>query len=499
MRHDGWRTTLFTTNVAQALFKLLIGYFEQCRNKHLKHYKRPLAYQYEAGDVASKYLPGVRYKVWGHAEQKWRGENDSVEGKDLRPYVQPPNPAHRPEKLPPVPWEREWFEDILKDGHLLNEKWIVWDGEEGAGGLAGRRASAEYSLSEEERLRMPRVNFRNDGTAPPHPAWRGCRLLDASEVWDFNNPPPPPPDADKVDRLLQSGAPALAKATVAQLKAWLAVHRQTVTGNLVPKMTDKIYVLGGGHLNSVEAFDTDTKRWTAVAPMAWKRHCYETAMLDEHHMPSMVECGIETMRLGHALSADFTGRTDHAMSGKEERKATPEMTRKEKAARSRLRTKMMNDLEGSQSKANLCCGSRFACTARVHVAFITMFEETEATKASVEEWLQWKNKGELVKETVTARFHGFRMKAASDLLQLIDENVRIEEVEEDDDYDDIPLSHLVRVPEVLQQNAPPAEVVIPDDDKPYPAEDPDAPAPEVCRHHQLWGIGYRVCGVKNRV
>eukprot|EP00808_Paulinella_micropora_P021319 g21245.t1 len=283
------------------------------------------------------------------------------------------------------------------------------------------------------------------------------------------------------------------------------------------------------------------------------------------------------------------------MSGKEERKATPEMIRKEKAARSRLRTKMMNDLEswgigspeqesdvpywGSQSKANLCCGSRFACTARVHVAFITMFEETEATKASghrgfrvmlylgdnwghfminkgggsdlrqhfypgyvlkalphsyvvgppikgvgregmiiklqcgwwehvlcfitgkefkehqgrqgdfsipqrhatvVEKWLQWKNKGELVKETVTARFHGFRMKAASDLLQLIDENVRIEEVEEDDDYDDIPLFHLVRVPEVLQQNAPPAEV-IPDDDEPYPAEDPDAPAPEVNR------------------
>eukprot|EP00808_Paulinella_micropora_P026125 g13567.t1 len=279
------------------------GYFEQCRNKHLKHYKRPLAYQYEAGDVASKYLPGVRYKVWGHAEQKWRGENDSVEGKDLRPYVQPPNPAHRPEKLPPVPWvterlrkvaqkycsaqEREWFEDILKDGHLLNEKWIVWDGEEGAGGLAGRpahftctdaadkqwqvnvrvldvlpadlwavpsdreaRISAEYLLSEEERLRMPRVNFRNDGTAPPHPVWRGCRLLDASEVqslfWQLpfacspvpnrfgiSTTPPPPPDADKVDRLLQSGAPALAKATVAQLKAWLVVHRQTVTDSSV--------------------------------------------------------------------------------------------------------------------------------------------------------------------------------------------------------------------------------------------------------------------------
>eukprot|EP00808_Paulinella_micropora_P017817 g24000.t1 len=35
----------------------------------------------------------------------------------------------------------------------------------------------------------------------------------------------------------------------------------------------------------------------------------------EHHMPSMVECGIETLRLGHALSADFTGRTDHSDIG----------------------------------------------------------------------------------------------------------------------------------------------------------------------------------------
>lgn len=193
----------------------------------------------QAGDVASKYLPAVRYKVWGHAEQKWRGEGDSVDGKPLRPYVQPPNPADRPKKLPPVPWvteeikknvrklagqycsahEREWFEDILQDGHLLNPKWIVWDGEEGEGGMAGRpghftvtdatgkpwtvavrvlgplpadlwavpsdreaRVASEYLLSEEERLRMPRVNFRNDGTAPPHPAWKGCRLLDASEV-----------------------------------------------------------------------------------------------------------------------------------------------------------------------------------------------------------------------------------------------------------------------------------------------------------------------------
>eukprot|EP00808_Paulinella_micropora_P026753 g125.t1 len=80
------------------------------------------------------------------------------------------------------------------------------------------------------------------------------------------------------------------------------------------------------------------------------------------------------------------------------------------------------------------------------------------------------------------------MKAASDLLQLIDENVRIEGVEEDDDYDDIPLSHLVRVPEVLQQNAPPAEVVIPDDDEPYPAEDPYAPGsqPYVATTSATW-------------
>eukprot|EP00808_Paulinella_micropora_P019422 g43012.t1 len=52
----------------------------------------------------------------------------------------------------------------------------------------------------------------------------------------------------------------------------------------------------GGHLNSVQAFDTETKRWTAVAPMAWKRCRCEAAMLEEHHMSSMVECGIETLK-----------------------------------------------------------------------------------------------------------------------------------------------------------------------------------------------------------
>eukprot|EP00808_Paulinella_micropora_P031254 g35331.t1 len=65
-----------------------------------------------------------------------------------------------------------------------------------------------------------------------------------------------------------------------------------------------------------------------------------------------------------------------------------------------------------------------------------MFEETEATKAS--------GGGSDLRQHF---YPGCRMKAASDLLQLIDDNVRIEEVEEDDGYDDIPLSRLVRVPE----------------------------------------------------
>eukprot|EP00808_Paulinella_micropora_P025554 g7310.t1 len=38
-------------------------------------------------------------------------------------------------------------------------------------------------------------------------------------------------------------------------------------------------------------------------------------------------------------------RPEKAMSGKNERKATPELTRKQKAALYRLRKKMMNDLE----------------------------------------------------------------------------------------------------------------------------------------------------------
>eukprot|EP00808_Paulinella_micropora_P012053 g19415.t1 len=82
-----------------------------------------------------------------------------------------------------------------------------------------------------------------------------------------------------------------------------------------------------------------------------------------------------------------------------------------------------------------------------------MFEETEATKATGykgfrvmlflgEDWAHyminkgggfvlkaspysyvWRNKGTMVKESVTARFHGFRMKAAA-AVEHIDENVR---------------------------------------------------------------------------
>eukprot|EP00808_Paulinella_micropora_P014743 g19740.t1 len=92
-----------------------------------------------------------------------------------------------------------------------------------------------------------------------------------------------------------------------------------------------------------------------------------------------------------------------------------------------------------------------------------MFEETDATMATGH---------------ITARFHGFRMKAARDFEQ-IDTNVRFIEWE-GEDSNDYELSHVMQVPEVLQQDAP-VEVVVRHEDEPYRAEDPEAPPAEVNR------------------
>jgi len=179
IRYCGWRTTLYTTNLAMGLFKLLVGlkkcadsvvlllvgddydwreYFKGCENKYFKHYTQPLAYQYEPGTAATGWVPAVKCKTWGHAEKEWRGVEDRVDGEPLRPYAKPPDPLRRPRRLPGVKWateeikknvrllaakycspvEQKWFEVILRDGHLLNGEYLVWDGPEGEGGLPGR-------------------------------------------------------------------------------------------------------------------------------------------------------------------------------------------------------------------------------------------------------------------------------------------------------------------------------------------------------------------------
>eukprot|EP00808_Paulinella_micropora_P025207 g72457.t1 len=135
IRYCGWRTTLYTTNLAMGLFKLLVGLKKcadsGCENKHFKHYTRPLAWQYEPGTAVTGFVPAVKYKTWGHAEKDWRG------------------------------------------------------------------------------------------------------------VWDFSNPPPP--DAKKVDRLLEVGVTELKKATVKELKAWLALHKVYVQGRK-PTLIEGLWV-----------------------------------------------------------------------------------------------------------------------------------------------------------------------------------------------------------------------------------------------------------------
>lgn len=111
MRHLGYNTTLMTTNFAQALFKLMLGfkknkesyclllltsewdwegYFKPCINPSLVHYKRPLAWQYLAGNDDSGGLPRCRVKTWGDAQKHWHGIHDDPDGADILAYIKPP-------------------------------------------------------------------------------------------------------------------------------------------------------------------------------------------------------------------------------------------------------------------------------------------------------------------------------------------------------------------------------------------------------------------------
>lgn len=112
LRYTGWKTTLFTTSLAQGLFKLLLGfakakrddyvilllasaydwrtYFQGSANPNFKYYQRPLAWQYSVAEDGTFGLPAVRVKTMGDGQQEWHGEEDKPGGAPLLPYLGPP-------------------------------------------------------------------------------------------------------------------------------------------------------------------------------------------------------------------------------------------------------------------------------------------------------------------------------------------------------------------------------------------------------------------------
>jgi len=164
--------------------------------------------------------------------------------------------------------EQEWFDEVLHHSQLTR---IIWDGEEGEGGLPGRpghfvmkdrtgyeweahvrvlgdlpedvwgvpsdRAEAQENvdkLTEEERLYVARTSFVNEGSAPVHPAWYGARHLNEEEkrLHDFHDESRFPAPHLRVNSILAENPTeeGLKKATVKELKSWLTENSQRRSG-----------------------------------------------------------------------------------------------------------------------------------------------------------------------------------------------------------------------------------------------------------------------------
>jgi len=77
----------------EALFKPLVS-------RNVKHFTRPLAWQYIAAEEAGK-CAGARYKDWGDASQHWLGEEGRRDGAALEFLQEVPDASiMRPEMLP---------------------------------------------------------------------------------------------------------------------------------------------------------------------------------------------------------------------------------------------------------------------------------------------------------------------------------------------------------------------------------------------------------------
>eukprot|EP00808_Paulinella_micropora_P032057 g16021.t1 len=144
-RYFGWNKTTTTTNLAQGLHKMLLGYknsgrrvvlllltknynwegyFEPCWNTNIKYSNKPLSWKYEASAEEGG-MPTAEYKQQGDADPVWQGEGGVPGAPQLKIYLREPT-LDRPEPLPLENWvtqkKKEDLEYIFSRDHMSQEE-----------------------------------------------------------------------------------------------------------------------------------------------------------------------------------------------------------------------------------------------------------------------------------------------------------------------------------------------------------------------------------------
>jgi len=188
LRYGGMNTTIFTTNFAQCLFKMMLGfknedgarnvllllnsaydwqkYFAGNHNSNFRYYRRPLAYKYflDKDDGRAKLM----YKTFGDANKDWSGEEGIENGVPLQPHL-----GQFPSSEPALLEDDTWVTpEILKDVEFLASKYCspeeqTWFREV----LTCRRLTQLHYIREDPPLHLP-----------GRPAYAECKDL-AGKLW----------------------------------------------------------------------------------------------------------------------------------------------------------------------------------------------------------------------------------------------------------------------------------------------------------------------------
>jgi len=115
----GWNSTFLTTNLAMALFKLIMAfknnqeqyvlvliqksydwveYFQSSMNKNIKYYSKPLSWRITRDEEVG--LPTAECKDWGEAAQTWMRTKASPKGPPIRLVVGRPGTPHTSQHAP---------------------------------------------------------------------------------------------------------------------------------------------------------------------------------------------------------------------------------------------------------------------------------------------------------------------------------------------------------------------------------------------------------------